>query len=128
MYSEDSFFSLGVGGQIGLGCLSFALAVALMFGAWRLMRGKSLMVRLLIAVGLYALFVWLSPQIYYTYYWMIFEDLPVQWVIGWPPFQAMFEHASFTGRSNLSSHGKGVLFWLMMVLALKPSKPRDPTA
>ena len=119
MYQNDSFFSLGVGGQIGLAALSFVLTILVLLGAAWLMRGRGIAFRLAIAFAAFALFVWLSPQIYYSYYFMIFEDLPVQWVIGWPSLKTAFSFASFTGPSNLSAHGQGVLFWLLAALALK---------
>ena len=125
MYQNDSFFSLGVGGQIGLAALSIVLTVLVLLGAARLMRGRGTVLRLGIALVTFALFVWLSPQIYYSYYYLIFEDLPVQWVIGWPPLKTAFAFASFTGPSNLSAHGQGVLFWLLLGLALKGLVGRD---
>jgi hypothetical protein len=119
MYQSDSFFSLSGGGQAGLAALSLALSVLVLLGTARLMRGRGLGVRLGIAVVVFALFVWLSPQVYYTYYRMIFDDLPAQWVIGWPPLKTAFAYASFTGPANLSAHGQGALFWLLIALALK---------
>jgi hypothetical protein len=126
MYEEDSFFSLSTGGQIGLLCLSISLTLLVLFVAARLMRGRSLVVRIGLGVIFFGLFVWLSPQVYYTYYRMIFDGLPAQWVIGWPPFDAMFDYASFSGPQNLSAHGQGVLFWMLVILALWGSMRRGP--
>lgn len=126
MYQNDSFFSLGGGGQVGLAALSLVLTVLVVLGAARLMRGRSIDARLGIAVLVFALFVWLSPQVYYAYYWLIFEDLPVQWVISWPPLKAAWHYASFTGPSNLSAHGQGVLFWVLVLCALMGLKRRGP--
>ena len=119
MYQNDSFFSLSGPGQVGLAALSIVMTVLVLLGAARLMRGRGVALRLGIAVVVFALFVWLSPQVYYTYYQQIFDDLPVQWVIGWPPLKSAFAFASFTGPSNMSAHGQGALFWLLVALALK---------
>jgi hypothetical protein len=117
-YGGDSFFTLGGAERVGLLVLSVVLSVGILLIAWRLMRARSFAVRLGIATLLFGLFVWLSPQIYYAYYQLIFDGLPVQWVIGWPPFSDILKTARFAGPSNLSAHGQGALFWVLIILAL----------
>lgn len=124
MYENDSFYTLSQGGQLGLLLLSAALGVALLWLGWRLMRSQRRGVALVIAVALFVGFVWLSPQIYYTYYRQIFAGLPAQWVIGWPPILDAVRFATFTGPANLSAHSQGLLFWLLVVLAFRASGAR----
>jgi len=118
MYQEDSFFSLSTAGSVGLAILSSVLALGLLWCAWRLMRGRDVVVRLLIAAGLFVGFVWLSPQIYYTYYGFLFDGLPVQWVGRLPSVAELFDTVRFGGRATLSAHSKAVLFWALVILAL----------
>ena len=63
------------------------------------------------------LFVWLSPQVYYQYYRLIFDGLPVQWVVGRPELGEAMRLLTFTGPANLSAHGQGVLGWAMLCVA-----------
>jgi len=120
MYAGDSFFSLSTGGTIGLAVLSGVLAFAVLCGAIRLMRGRGIVARLVIGAVVFAAFVWLSPQVYYAYYIFLFEDLPLQWVVRIPTAGIFFETISFTGRSTLSAHGKGALFWVLVIAAAMP--------
>ena len=127
-YAQDSFFTLSQFGQIGLALLSAVLAVATLGAAYRLMRGYRILNRLVLAGVVFALFVWLSPQIYYTYYRMIIEGLPAQWVIGLPPLGQMVRYACFTADQSLSAHSQGLLFWALVLLALRGSRQRGPRA
>ena len=112
MYNEDSFFTLSVGGQIGLAILSLVLSAGLIWLVWRLGRRSRWITRILIGLGGYMIFAWASPQIYYSYYLMIFDGLPLQWVIRWPPEMAeAIREITFTARDSLASHGRGILGW-----------------
>ena len=119
LYSDDSFFTLTVYGRWGLVAISTALAAVTLWILWRLTARKSLAVRLLIALVLFAAFEWLAPQIYYLYYLQIFENLPWQWVIGLaPPVGDLWDLLIFRERNNLSHHSRAALGWLMLVIAL----------
>lgn len=116
MYNQDSFFDLSAWGQVGLAALSLTLFVAVVAASWGLMHGRGLMLRVVGALGLFWLFVWLSPQVYYMYYRMIIPDLPLQWVI-WPPPSAAkpAQMLMFAYRDTLSAHGQGILGWGVIV-------------
>ena len=120
-YDGDSFFTLSMAGRIGLICLSAVLSAAVLILASLVMRGRGQWARLIAALAAFALFVWLSPQIYYIYYRMIIPGLPAQWVIGGPPYAQMLAFATFSGPVNLSAHGQGVLFWMLALLSLRAS-------
>jgi hypothetical protein len=124
MYRSDSFFSLSPLGSIGLAALSAVLALGLLAGLWRAARGRGMILRLGLVGVMFVSFVWLSPQIYYAYYMVIFDDLPVQWVGRFPDVQTLWQTVSFTGRATLSAHSQGVLFWLMVILASVPRGQR----
>lgn len=119
MYQGDSFFTLTGWGQVGLAFLSVVLAVGMLSLCLWLAKGRA---RVVIALVLFWLFVWLSPQVYYAYYRIIIEGLPQQWVIGWPRCGEAFGYLTFTGPGTLSAHGQGLLGWLMILLALFRSK------
>lgn len=116
MYTQDSFFDLSVWGQIGLACLSLALFLLFLFFAGTLRRVRNFAVRIIGALILFWLFVWLSPQVYYFYYWLIFPDLPFQSVIKSPPNPVeTLQLLIFQGRDNLSDHSKGFMGWAMII-------------
>ncbi|MFK7746612.1 MAG: hypothetical protein AB8B47_16270 [Roseobacter sp.] len=120
MYGEDSFFALTPYGQVGLGILSLTLGV-LMVAVTRLCTGGwPWVVRLMLALVLLWVFIWVSPQIYYTYYRFLFVDLPVQSVIGMPPpLGQTLRVITFTGPATLSHHGQGLLGLIMVIAALR---------
>ena len=125
MYAEDSFFTLSVAGRVGLVCLSSAMAIAMFWFAriaFRFVDGvpqvKRLLARLGISTGLFWAFVWLSPQIYYLYYQAIFDGLPWQFVIGYPPgLGALVDLLAFAAAQTLSDHSKGALGWGLAIHA-----------
>ncbi len=98
--------------------ITAVLSVALLWLTYRLTRRRSPLIRVAIAAVLFALFIWLSPQIYYTYYLQIFDGLPVQWVIKWPDPGRLIRLITFQSQVSLSDHGKGALFWAMALLGL----------
>ena len=115
MYAGDSFFTLGWLSGAGL----LAVTGGLVWLTWRLARRLArggLVRRVAVAAGLFWAFLWLSPQIYYLYYQVIFDDLPWQWVIGWPPGpERVGRLLAFSGAATLSAHGKGALGWALIL-------------
>lgn len=119
MYAQDSFFTLTIPGQIGLALLSTVLAAITIWVAMRLMRGRRLVLRILWAFACWAAFIWLAPQVYYTYYIFLLDGLPWQVVIKAPPDPVeLLRILTFTERANLSFHAQGALGWLLLVLAV----------
>ena len=125
MYQGDSFFTLSTAGQAGLAALSLILSVAILVLTRRLAGGRPLIWRIAIWALLFFLFVWLSPQVYYTYYRMIIPDLPLQWVIRWPDVPETLALMAFMAGDSLSAHGKGVLGWAMLAAAVWPVRAAD---
>ena len=129
MYEGDSFFTLGVAGQIGLLIVSVAMA-ALTLGITRLLTfHRPYVLRPFIWGVVFISFIWLSPQGYYTYYRLIFDGLPAQSVIQAPPRpEALLAYLTFRGDATLSAHSIGVLGWLMLGVAMIPRRkvPRRP--
>ncbi|MEL7464692.1 MAG: hypothetical protein AAFN79_11530 [Pseudomonadota bacterium] len=122
MYDSDSFFDLTLVGRIGLLFLSSGMALGLIAVVWRGYRSRPLWLRLIGAVALLWLFVWLSPQVYYLYYRFLIPDLPLQWVLKTPPDPLdLAQLLIFQGRETLSDHGKAVLGWCLIAAALAPS-------
>ncbi|MEO1467507.1 MAG: hypothetical protein AAFV86_00520 [Pseudomonadota bacterium] len=117
MYDRDSFFDLTPWGQAGLLALSTVLFVAVVFATWALLRRRPPLVRLAGALAVFWLFEWVSPQVYYQYYRLLFEGLPLQWVI-WPPpgpVEAL-ELLVFQGPHSLSAHSRGLLGWTLLAV------------
>ncbi len=117
MYQGDSFLTLGAGGRVGLILLSLCLVALMLWMTHVLGRGRHLALRLPIALALFWGFLWLSPQIYYLYYIVIFEGLPWQNVVKVPPGPSeVVGLLTFTEEASLSNHGKGLLGWAMMAV------------
>ena len=115
MYQKDSFFDLSPWGQVGLVAISTFLFLLVLLAAWKLLKPRGSLIRIVGALVLFWLFVWLSPQVYYMYYWTYFPDLPMQWVI-WPPPgpDKAVKMLFFQYRENLSAHSKGLLGWCLI--------------
>ena len=119
MYRDDSFFTLGLLEAAGLVVVTALLVLGVLALARRLCRGGPWR-RLVWAAGLFWVFLWLSPQVYYAYYQIIFHGLPVQIVIGWPPgAEAVLRRLVFAGPATLAAHGQGVLGWVLVVGAVR---------
>jgi len=135
MYEGDSFYTLTGLGQFGLALLSLTLTAVLLWLAAKVMRRLSLVLSVVLALILFYGFVWLSPQIYYTYYMTLFEGLPWQIVVKDPPdMQKILRMLTFRDDATLSAHSQGVLGWLLIATAfitrwraVKAAEPDDPS-
>jgi len=124
MYGGDSFHTLTVIARIGLVVLSVTLSCAALYLAYRLMRHRPLVVRLVIGSLVFFSFVWLSPQIHYSYYLLVFDGLPLQNVIKAPPTPVdIFDLLTFRERTTLSAHSKSLLGWGLLALSLPGTWP-----
>ena len=125
MYQGDTFFHLSIPGQVGLAVLSGILAIITIWCFLKISSRFGTPVKVLLAFVTLWLFVWLSPQVYYLYYWLVFENLPMQIVVQYPPtITTVFELVTFTGPANLSAHSKGVLLWLMVFIGMRQQSTR----
>ena len=119
MYAGDSFFTLTLPGQAGLVLLSLLLGGGMLWAHWRLPLYMPLILRMGIGlVGFFA-FEWLSVQVYYQYYRLIFDGLPAQWVADLlRTLGTALPILSFSGDQSLSAHARGILGWAMVLLPL----------
>lgn len=119
MYQDDSFFTLTLAGQTGLVLLSTLMASMTVIVFCKLARPLNQISAAGLAVIFLWLHVWLSPQPYYFYYMLLYDGLPLQSVLAIPPSPGeILRLLTFTGDFNLSAHGKGVLGWLMILIAI----------
>ena len=127
MYEGDTFFHLAPLARAGLVLLSAALAALTLGGTWLLVRRAHWPTRLLAALGAFVAFEWLSTQVYYLYYLLVFEGLPPQWVITWYPNPvAAAETLLFLGKATLSDHGRALLGWILIAVMLGFGRFRPP--
>ncbi|MDA8747609.1 hypothetical protein N9M66_05295 [Litoreibacter sp.] len=125
LYANDSFFTLGTGGQIGLVCLSVLLFAGCVWFVFWFVKGLGRLIRVLVALTVFYLFVWLSPQIYYMYYLVIFDDLPLQLVVKSPPgWRKIFGVMTFAERATLTEHGQAIFWWILAAIALLRRRPK----
>ena len=123
MCANDSIHTITVIQQIGLGFISLTLLSMMIFLSLKLFRNKPMIVRIMVAIGLFYLFVWLSPQLYYAYYILIFEDLPIQLVIKAPPgIWPLVKILTLQNNTRLSDHSLAFLDWVLISLALLKQK------
>ena len=129
LYENDSFFTLTLAGRIGLAVLSALLMASVLwigarsFGKINLANGAmTLAARLILALAFFWLFEWLSPQIYYQYYRLIFDGLPQQIVIKMPPLPAdIAALLAFNAKQALSHHARAILGWALIAQSLLAS-------
>lgn len=116
MYAEDSFFTLTMIGRIGLIAVSACLTLLVFWLNWRLARRRIWPLRLLIAASTFVGFLWLAPQVYYTYYIFLLDGLEWQNVVGHPPTAGEISSLlTFQARPNLSFHAQGLLGWALVL-------------
>ncbi|MEH6631889.1 MAG: hypothetical protein V7776_13730 [Halopseudomonas aestusnigri] len=122
-YEGDSFYTLGFLERAGLITLTIALSGLLLFiGTCKshfLYNLKSTipfqklsvpLIDLLGAFGLFYVFIWFSPQVYYSYYLFVFNDLSWQIVIkDGPSLSEIVNLLLLEDQQTLSQHGQGLL-------------------
>lgn len=118
MYESDTFFNLSILGRVGLGALSITLFAITVAAFYLVAKRMSLVTGIVTAMVFLWAFIWLSPQIYYLYYILLFDGLPLQNVIHTPPnAQEILTIMTFTSDAWLSAHAKAVLGWVMILLS-----------
>ncbi len=118
MYENDSLFTLCLTGTLVVVSISTVLSAVVLYGIFRLARGRALVWRLVIGLIGYGLFIWLAPQVYYTYYFFYFDSLPAQIVVGAPPSPIYLGRLMmFLENANLSFHSQGALGWASLIVA-----------
>ena len=126
MYAEDSFFTLSNPGQFGLLTVSITLAVITLLACWWITKDRGPFTRLMIGAAVFYSFVWLEPQIYYTYY-IFLLGVPWQIIIQMPPsLLSLGKLLSFNDIGNLSNHSRGLLGWLILIIAMAGPNLRKP--
>ena len=126
-YPGDSIHTLTPAGRLGLVVLSSLLVLLLL----KLSRYKShwlqqmlhvrpgvlasgLILDLLLTALLFAIALTVVPQLYYSYYHLLF-DLPRQWVIK-PVSLSRFGHLfRVSPESNLATHAVGLVGWWLLI-------------
>ncbi len=118
MYDGDTFFSLTMTARVGLVFLSAGLAAITAAAFIKVGCRMSWPIRLPLAPAFLWLFVWLSPQVFYLYYMVVFDYLPLQNVVQAPPgLDEILRLLGFAGKASLSQHAQGLLGWGLIVLA-----------
>ena len=117
MYAGDSLFTLTppqITGVLLLGAALWTVCLA----AVRAVGPRGL--RIGAALVLAWAFEWLSPQAFYSYYRLILDGLPAQWVVGWPPPGPahMARLMGFSLEASLSAHGRALVAWSLLLAAL----------
>ncbi len=128
-YEGDSFYTLGATERFGLIGLTIVLSGTLLIlgtckshflynSSYSCTFSKVIpspkisipLLDLIASFVLIYLFIWLSPQAYYSYYLIIFNDLPLQIVIKeGPGFNELGNLILMTDQSTLSQNGQGLL-------------------
>lgn len=142
-YEGDSFHTLSVPGRTGLALLSLILAIGLAslavgktmllyrsIESWPLPGFLTIVVLDGLAnLSLFWLFLWLSPQLYYTYYLILFDSLVWQWVVKAPPGPGVvFDVIAMPRSGNLSGHGLGLLGRALLLLSITAPALRGAAA
>jgi len=131
-YTGDSFYTLGLIESIGLIAITTLLSITVLFFTLKKsylfyqaakQRKIKLEIILLADIALnlliFSLFIWLSPQIYYAYYYAILDGLPIQIVIkNFPDFITLSNILTLSEKTSLSLHGQGILGRTLIIQSL----------
>lgn len=123
IYAVDSLLTLNAPAAVLLVGLALTMAVFVLWLVRLVARRQIWPARLMIALVAIYLYEWLSPQVFYEYYRLLFPDLPAQWVARPPGPFALGRLMTFTDQANLSFYSRGVLAWAIILAALWPCKP-----
>jgi hypothetical protein len=125
-YPQDSFWTLSTSGRIGVVAIS-SIGIGLVFAllAWktrRILRIKAqisatawTLFDIAIGVVLFGVIHTVSPQIFYSFYRLIFPNLPNQWVIDaiWDA-DGLRAVATLAEGGTLADHLAGIVLWAIV--------------
>lgn len=130
-YSGDTLHNLSLIGRIGLVLLTLVLVVLLISVSMvksrmlqqmpRASHGAAaaiFMMDLLLTFLLFAAAVTLVPQVYYTYYLLLFDFLDQQWIIKPSALVRAWHSLSMSAQAGSSSHAVGFSGWWLMVIVI----------
>ena len=139
MFESDSYFVLPLWAAAGLAIVSAVFAFLTLYSANHVHRrcpkwstGIAIALHSALALLVFWLFIWLSPQGYYAYYIAIIESLIWHNVIDWPPAPSdLILLVTFTGARTLAEISQGILAWLLIVqafyFAMRKNSPAGKT-
>ncbi len=125
-YANDSLWTLGLGGRIGVVAISsFGLMAVFSVIAMksnrlaRLPQPAAIPLDIVAGLLVYCIAFWLSPQLFYSFYQLIFPDLPAQIVIKSPiDLDRLRDIIIPKHGGSLSDHLAGVGFWAVIPFTL----------
>ncbi len=129
-YASDSFFTLALWPRAGLALLSALLILALFWlSAAKSVAIQRVAVKLRVAppfvlaadlvasATLMAGAAGVSPQIYYSYYRLVWPGLPSQWVLtDGAVLETLLRQARLSPSASLADHLVGLSFWSLLVM------------
>jgi hypothetical protein len=122
-YPQDSYWTLGLAGRVGVLAISL-VGISAFYGLlWVAIRRFSARTRLVLTVVCggfgFVLLQALAPQAFYAFYRFIFPDLPQQWVVGHVfDLDQLRALASMPKGGSLSDHLAGMAFWAVCPFAV----------
>lgn len=118
MYENDSFFTLSMVEQVGLVVISLCLAGATLWLFYKIGKRMRITSRVVTSLLFFWAFIWLSPQVYYLYYLLLFDYLDYQNVIqAAPNVHEIISILTFNDNANLSFHSKAIFGWMLIAMA-----------
>ena len=127
-YPDDSFYTLSTFEAIGLAVITTTLLLLILTTTWfitniwiKRCEGYSAFFKTIFALlnmffvmAIYQLILVISPQVFYTYYQVIFLDLPVQWVIKPISVDKLLERFSFRLDGSIADHLASLALWVLL--------------
>jgi hypothetical protein len=121
-YANDSLWTLGWGGRIGVVAISLiglaGIFTVLAFKSRALGQSSpwvTIPLDIIAGMLIYLLALWLSPQVFYTFYQTIFTDLPVQIVIKSPFDLNRLQQILIPVKDgSLANHLASIGFWAVL--------------
>ena len=131
-YPGDSFYTLTKSAAVGLVILVTVLIGCVLLVFYRLtkswilkstnstlaVKGLYCLINIVIVAVVYLLFLTAAPQVFYTYYQIIFPDLPVQSVIKPIPLAKMLELITISKNASMADHLAGFTFCVLITNTL----------
>ena len=131
-YPGDSIFTLSLFGRVGLIALTVLLVLLLITLSQLKSRwlqhaprtwsgsGVTMMVfDVMLTTLLFIMALTLVPQLYYSYYQLLFEGLPQQWIVKPLPLASIWHSVRVPREASMALHTIGLCgWWLLIVVVL----------